>query len=460
MSDNPESPLHVIVLAAGRGKRMASERPKVLLPVGGRPMLAHVLDTASALNPDTIHVVYGHGGNELREAFRALPLTWVEQAERLGTGHAVMQALPDIPDRARVLVLCGDTPLVPAAELRELLAARGALALLTMRPADPAGYGRVVRDRDGAVARVVEDKDATADERALTEVNTGLLAADAGALRGWLDTVDNDNRQGEYYLTDVIARAARDARGVSAWCVADAGRMAGANDRWQLSGLERRFQALEAKALCEAGVSVMDPARLDVRGTVNAGRDVTIDVNVVLEGDVTLEDGVAVGPHCVLRDTHVGARTRVLGHCDIAGTRIGADCRIGPFARLRPGTDTGDGVVIGNFVETKNARIAAGAKANHLSYVGDARVGANTNLGAGTITCNYDGANKHVTTLGDDVFIGSHTALVAPVTVGDGATIGAGSTITTDAPAGRLTVSRARQVTLKRWRRPIKRDKD
>lgn len=457
MTSQSANPLHVVVLAAGEGKRMRSRVPKVMLPVGGRPMLAHVLDTAVALGAGAVHVVYGHGGDAVRESFAQSPVRWVAQGDRLGTGHAVLQAMPEIPDSATVLVLFGDTPLVPDDWLRRLAGSAGdGLAMLTMEPPDPAGYGRVLRDADGRVARIVEEKDADAAERAVREVNTGILAAPARRLRDWLGRVGNENVQGEYYLTDVIALAVADGVEVQAEAAPDATLMAGANDRWQLAALERRYQSLQVQRLCREGVTVLDPGRLDVRGTVSAGRDVLVDVNVVLEGEVVLGDGVHVEPNCILRDVRIGDGTRILANSVVEDADIGRGCRVGPFARIRPGTEMRDGSAVGNFVEVKKSTIGAGTKVNHLSYVGDAELGAEVNIGAGTITCNYDGASKHRTVIGDGAFIGSNTALVAPVTVAAGATIGAGSTISRDAPAGKLTVSRARQVTVEGWKRPEK----
>ncbi len=457
MGSNTDQPLHVVILAAGEGKRMRSRLPKVMMPVGGRPMLAHVLAAAGDLDPAEIHVVYGHGGDAVREAFAGMPLNWVAQGDQLGTGHAVQQALPGIPDEATVLVLYGDIPLVPPTALRRLVsdAAEG-LAILTMDPGDPAGYGRVIRDAGGAVTGIVEEKDADADQRAVREVNTGLLAGRASRLRAWLKRVGNDNAQHEYYLTDVIGMAHDDGVAVKATIAGDATRLLGANDRWQLARLERRFQSLQAEILCREGATVMDPARLDVRGRVSVGRDVVLDVNVVLEGEVDLGDGVVVEPNCVLRDVRAGAGTRILSGSHLEGVMLGRDCRVGPLARLRPGTELADGAAAGNFVEIKKSRIGAGSKVNHLSYVGDAELGAGVNIGAGTITCNYDGASKHRTVIGDGAFIGSNTSLVAPVSVGENATIGAGSTVNKDAPAGKLTVSRARQTTIEGWRRPDK----
>ncbi|NUR22040.1 bifunctional UDP-N-acetylglucosamine diphosphorylase/glucosamine-1-phosphate N-acetyltransferase GlmU [Frateuria sp.] len=452
----PAMPLHVVILAAGEGKRMKSRKPKVLMPLAGRPLLAHVLETARALAPAAIHVVYGHAGEQLRAAFAGeAGLRWVEQAERLGTGHALAQALAGIPGEARVLVLYGDVPLLRAATLAPLVQADG-LALLATSLADPHGYGRVRRDADGRVAGVIEEKDADAAQRAIRLVNTGILAGDAAQLGQWIARLDRNNAQGEYYLTDVFAMAA--AEGKPAACVecADPVEAAGANNPLQLAELEDHHRRRATHELMLAGVRMADPRRLEVRGPVDAGMDVELDIDVVLEGRVALGDDVRVGPFVRLKDVELAAGTVVLAHCDLEGVVTRGPCTIGPFARLRPGTELAAGVHIGNFVETKQARLGEGSKANHLSYLGDAHVGAGVNVGAGTITCNYDGANKHLTQIGDGAFIGSNSALVAPVTIGARATIGAGSVITHNAPADALTVARGRQVTLEGWQLPRK----
>ncbi len=451
------APLHVIILAAGEGKRMKSALPKVLQPIAGRPMLARVIDAARALAPAGIHVVHGHGGEQVRAAFAdQADLHWAEQSRQLGTGHAVQQAMPGIPDDARVLVLYGDVPLITPASLQRLLDEPGRLAVLAAELADPTGYGRILRDPEGRVAAIVEQKDADEDQRRIRLVNTGMIAADSTALRRWLEHLRNDNAQGEYYLTDVFAAAADEYAAAEIVPVADPLETEGANDPWQLAQLERAFQLRQVRALCLDGARVADPARVDIRGSVRVGRDVEIDVDVVLEGEVVLGDGVRIGPFCRLRDAVLGPGTEVRAHCDIDGARCEGAVVVGPFARLRPGTVLADGAHVGNFVETKNATMGVGSKANHLSYLGDAVVGAGVNIGAGTITCNYDGANKSTTTIGDHAFIGSNSALVAPVAIGEGATIGAGSTIGRDAPAGKLTVARAPQVTVDGWRRPQK----
>ncbi|MBK7205376.1 MAG: bifunctional UDP-N-acetylglucosamine diphosphorylase/glucosamine-1-phosphate N-acetyltransferase GlmU [Thermomonas sp.] len=453
-------PLHVVILAAGEGKRMKSAVPKVLQAIAGRPMLAHAVDAARALDPAGVHIVHGHGGEQVRAAFADQPdLYWAEQARQLGTGHAVQQAMPDVPDDARVLVLYGDVPLITPASLERLLQAPGRLAVLAADLQDPTGYGRIVRDAEGRVAAIVEQKDADEVQRRIHLVNTGVIVADATALRRWLEHLRNDNAQGEYYLTDVFAAAADEYAAAEIVVVADPLETEGANDPWQLAQLERAFQRRQVRALCMDGARVADPARIDIRGRVRVGRDVEIDVDVVFEGEVTLGDGVRIGPFCRLKDVSLAAGTEVRAHCDLDGARTEGAVTIGPFARLRPGTVLADGAHIGNFVETKNAVLGVGSKANHLTYLGDAVLGAGVNIGAGTITCNYDGANKSTTTIEDHAFIGSNASLVAPVTVGEGATIAAGSVITKDAPAGKLTVARARQSTLDGWQRPHRKPK-
>ena len=451
------APLHVVILAAGEGKRMKSALPKVLQKIAGRPMLAHVIDTARALHPAGIHVVHGHGGDAVQQAFGDQPdLQWAEQAQQLGTGHALQQAMPGIPDGAQVLVLYGDVPLIAPATLQRLLEAPGRLAVLAAEPENPTGYGRIVRDAEGRVAAIVEHKDADDGQRRIGIVNTGVIAAEATPMKRWLQALRNDNVQGEYYLTDVFAQAAAEFSAAEIVLVADPMETEGANDPWQLAQLERAFQLRAVRALCVQGVRFADPARVDIRGTVSAGRDVEIDVDVVLEGDVTLGDDVRIGPFCRLKDVSLAAGTQVRAHCDLDGARTEGAVTIGPFARLRPGTVLADGVHIGNFVETKNAILGVGSKANHLSYLGDASIGAKVNIGAGTITCNYDGVNKATTRIEDGAFIGSNSALVAPVTIGRDATIGAGSVITKDAPESELTIARGRQETLPGWKRPVK----
>jgi bifunctional UDP-N-acetylglucosamine pyrophosphorylase/glucosamine-1-phosphate N-acetyltransferase len=454
-------PLSIIILAAGEGKRMRSALPKVLQPLAGRPLLQHVVDTARRLDPEAIHVVYGHGGERVREALAHEALSWTLQPERLGTGHAVRQAMPQIPDDHQVLVLYGDVPLISHATLIQLLQLAGphGLCLLTVELDDPEGYGRIVRNARGLVRKIVEQKDASRAQLAIHECNTGVLVSPAAQLRDWLARLTSDNSQGEYYLTDVIATAVAEKIAVHALLAREPGEVLGVNDKSQLAELESVCRGRAARALMLAGVTLADPARIDVRGTVAVGSDVFIDVNAVLEGTVVLGDRVRIGPNCVIRDSEIGADTQVFAHCVIDGARIGPDCNIGPFARFRPSAALATGVHIGNFVEVKNSRLGARSKANHLAYVGDAEVGTRVNIGAGTIVANYDGANKHATVIGDDVHTGSNSVLVAPITVGAGATIAAGSTVTHSVAAGKLTLARARQVTVEGWRRPVKSDK-
>ena len=453
-----EGNLHVIVLAAGAGTRMKSNRAKVLMPLAGRPLLAHVLDTARALQPEAIHIVYGHCGEQVRAAFADQPdLHWVLQAERLGTGHAVEQAIAGVPRTARVLVLYGDVPLTRVETLQELLQANdGKFSLLTTRLVDPQGYGRVMCDGNGTVREVVEEKDADISQRAVNLVNTGILAADALALRGWIKQLDRNNAQGEYYLTDIFRMAAAEGRGALSVECADPVEAAGANDPVQLAELEAAWRRRSTHDLLREGVRMADPLRVDVRGTVEAGRDVELDIDVILEGKVVLGDDVRIGPFTRVKDVNLAAGTVLLPHCDLDGVVTRGPCTIGPFARLRPGTELAAGVHVGNFVETKKTRIGEGSKANHLTYLGDTEIGSGVNVGAGTITCNYDGVNKFVTRIGDGAFIGSNSALVAPVTIGAQATIGAGSVITREAPAGELTVARGRQQSYPDWKRPVK----
>ncbi|MEO8778701.1 MAG: bifunctional UDP-N-acetylglucosamine diphosphorylase/glucosamine-1-phosphate N-acetyltransferase GlmU [Rhodanobacter sp.] len=448
--------LHVIVLAAGAGTRMKSNRPKVLMPLAGRPLLAHVIATARALQPAAIHIVHGHGSEQVQAAFADQPdLRWALQAERLGTGHAVEQALVGVPDGVRVLVLYGDVPLTRVETLRQLTAT-GDFSLLTTRLDDPQGYGRVLCDERGCVRAVIEEKDADDSTRAIHLVNTGILIADAQALRRWIGRLDRNNAQGEFYLTDIFRMAAQENCGASSVECADPVEAAGANNALQLTELEAAYRRRAAHALLAAGVRLADPARIDVRGTVDAGRDVELDIDVILEGAVVFGDDVRIGAFTRLKDVQLAAGTVVHPHCDLDGVITRGPCMIGPFARLRPGTELDAGAHVGNFVETKKTRLGEGSKANHLSYLGDSEIGRGVNIGAGTITCNYDGVNKSVTRIGDGAFVGSNSALVAPVTIGARATIGAGSVITTDAPAEELTVARGRQQTLPGWKRPLK----
>ncbi|MBN2887273.1 MAG: bifunctional UDP-N-acetylglucosamine diphosphorylase/glucosamine-1-phosphate N-acetyltransferase GlmU [Chromatiaceae bacterium] len=450
--------LGIAILAAGRGKRMRSATPKVLHPLGGRPLLGHVLTAAAALDPERIVVVHGHGGEAVRAAFAEAPCDWVEQAEQLGTAHALRQAMPALAGLDRVLVLYGDVPLISPETLRRLLeaGAETPLALLTAELPDPTGYGRILRDAEGQIRTIVEERDANPEQQAIREANMGFLVAEGARLADWLGRVGNDNAQGEYYLTDITALAVTDGVRVASCAPANLDEVSGVNDRVQLAALERAYQRRLAETLMRAGVSLADPARLDVRGQLQCEPDVSLDVNVVIEGEVRLASGVRVGPGCVLRDCVIGPETEILAHCVIEGAEVGAGARIGPFARLRPGSRLEDDTHVGNFVETKNTRLGRGSKANHLTYLGDAEIGERVNVGAGTITCNYDGANKWPTRIGDDAFIGSNSALVAPVTVGAGATIGAGSVITREAPAEQLTLARARQQSLPGWQRPRK----
>jgi len=453
--------LEILILAAGKGTRMRSDLPKVLHKLAGKPLLGHVVDTAHALGATQTCVVYGFGGEAVPQAMADDKLTFVLQAEQHGTGHAVKQALPRLADDSVTLVLYGDVPLTHAATLQPLVAAAqaGKLGLLTVTLAHPDGYGRIVRE-NGAVVRIVEHKDATPAERAIQEVNTGILAVSTRHLKQWIADLKNDNAQGEYYLTDIIAAAVRDGMEVETHQPAHEWEVLGVNSKAQLAELERVHQNEVAQGLLDAGVTLLDPTRLDVRGTLACGRDVTIDVNCVFEGLVELGDAVQVGANCVLRNVKVAAGTRIDAFTLIDDARIGEANRLGPFSRIRPGTVLASDVHVGNFVEIKNSQIDDGSKINHLSYVGDTTMGKKVNIGAGTITCNYDGAHKHRTVIEDEVFVGSDTQLVAPVTVGRGATLGAGTTLTRDAPAGELTLSRAKQVTISGWKRPVKQKKE
>jgi bifunctional UDP-N-acetylglucosamine pyrophosphorylase/glucosamine-1-phosphate N-acetyltransferase len=451
-------PLSIVILAAGQGKRMKSDLPKVLQPLAGQPMLAHVIATAKALHADAIHVVHGHGGELVKQALASEPVNWVLQAEQHGTGHAVAQAIPAIPDDHDVLVLFGDVPLVRAATLQQLVTQAGprSIGLLTVVLDNPAGYGRIVRDNAGSVVRIVEEKDANTKERAIPEINTGLMIAPARSLRAWLAALKNDNAQGEYYLTDVIVMAVRSGMKVNAVISPTETEVLGVNDKVQLAKLEAALRAERDNALMLEGVTLADPARVDIRGEVTVGRDVFIDVNVVLVGKVEIGDRARIGPNCYLKDCRIGADTELHPNCVIDRTSIGARCSIGPFARMRPGAELHDEVHIGNFVEVKNSIIGDGSKANHLTYLGDATVGRKVNVGAGSVTVNYDGANKWRTEIGDNAFIGSGSMLVAPIKIGAGANTGAGSTLTKEAPEGKLTLARAKQVTIEGWKRPEK----
>jgi bifunctional UDP-N-acetylglucosamine pyrophosphorylase / glucosamine-1-phosphate N-acetyltransferase len=452
--------LEIIVLAAGLGKRMRSDLPKVLHPLAGRPLLAHVLDTARELAPRKIVVVHGHGAEKVRAAFADNHIEWALQAEQLGTAHAVMQAMPSISADADVLLLYGDVPLVRAATLKRLLeAARDGVAVLTAELDDPAAYGRVVRDDSGGVLRIVELRDASKAERAIREINAGFYALRAKRLAGWLKKIGNHNAQKEYYLTDLVGLAVAESVPVNAVMAAHAWEAAGVNSKRELAELERQYQKIAADALMEAGVTLADPARIDVRGTLECGRDVMIDVNCIFEGRVRLGEGVRIGANCVVRNCAIERNTEVLPFSHLEDAQVGERCRVGPFARLRPGAQLAEEVHVGNFVEIKASRLGAASKANHLTYIGDSEVGARVNVGAGTITCNYDGVNKHRTVIEDECFIGSDATLVAPVRIARGSYVGAGSTITKDTPPGELTIARARQVSIPGWKPPQKKEK-
>ncbi|MGK2912893.1 MAG: bifunctional UDP-N-acetylglucosamine diphosphorylase/glucosamine-1-phosphate N-acetyltransferase GlmU [Porticoccaceae bacterium] len=451
--------IDIVILAAGKGTRMCSQLPKVLHPLGGKPLLAHVIATAAAIADARISVVVGHGAEQTRKAFSNYRITWVEQSEQKGTAHAVAQAAPHIDDDGAVLILYGDVPLIGQDTLTRMLAAVGErrLALLTVEPADTAGYGRILRNGDGEVIAIVEHRDASAAQLAIKEVNTGVIALRSADLKRWLPQIEANNAHGEYYLTDIIGLARRDGGRVQGFQPSCAEEVEGVNTRAQLAHLERHYQRGLAEQLMAAGATLADPARFDCRGRLVTGWDTRIDIDCVFEGDVTLGANVVIGPCCVIKDAVIGDHVVIKAHTVIEGpVSIAAGVEVGPFARLRPGTQLAAGVRIGNFVETKKAVIGVGSKANHLSYIGDTRIGAGVNVGAGTITCNYDGVNKHVTDIGDGAFIGSNTALVAPVVIGSGATVGAGSTITKDVPANNLAVARGKQHNLNSWRRPMK----
>jgi bifunctional UDP-N-acetylglucosamine pyrophosphorylase/glucosamine-1-phosphate N-acetyltransferase len=452
--------LAVVILAAGQGKRMKSDLPKVLQPLAGVPLLGHVVSRARSLAPSSIHVVYGHGGDAVRAALAKEKIQWARQAEQLGTGHAVMQAMPAVADDELVLVLYGDVPLIQPATLRQLIDAAGAkaMSLLTVMLDDPNGYGRIVR-KSGAIQKIVEQKDASKAQLRIREGNSGIMAVPAKLLRKWLGKLKNANAQGEYYLTDVIAMAVKDKVKVTPLIAPTSAEVLGVNDKVQLAELEALHRVARTRELMIAGATVTDPARIDIRGDVTVGRDVFFDANVLLEGKVVLGDRVHVGPNVVLRDVVIGAGSVIHTNSVLEQSELGAGCVIGPYARVRPGSKLGENVHIGNFVELKKAQIADGSKANHLTYIGDAIIGKGVNVGAGTITCNYDGVNKFTTTIEDGAFIGSGNMLVAPVRIGKNATTGAGSTITKDAPDGQLTLSRGKQMTLEGWKRPEKKSK-
>ncbi len=454
--------LDIVILAAGQGTRMDSDLPKVLQPLAGRPMLAHVLERSAGLDAETVHIVYGHGGDQVPKALADWPVEWILQKQQLGTGHAVTQAMPHIADSSLVLVLYGDVPLVSEATLAALLekADSGSLALLSVMLADPTGYGRIIRNEKGQAQKIVEQEEANETELTVCEVNTGILACPAGHLRNWLAKLNNDNSQGEYYLTDVIAMAVADQYPVDVLIAPGEIEVMGVNDKQQLAELESANRAEKAAGLMRDGVTLLDPARVDVRGKLSCGRDVVIDINAVFEGDVELGDGVSIGPNVIIRNSKLAAGCTVHANTVIEDAEIGESCELGPFARVRPGTVLEASAKLGNFVEVKKSHIGKDSKVNHLSYIGDTEIGERVNVGAGTITCNYDGANKSRTTIEDDVFIGSGVELVAPVTVEKGATIGAGSTISKDAPANELTVARSRQTIVTGWKRPRKKAKE
>ena len=450
------SPLNIVILAAGKGTRMVSDKPKVLHMLAGKPLLQHVLDCALSLQPQQVCVVYGHGGEAVPQAMAQYNARFLIQEPQLGTGHAVQQALPYLENDSRTLVLYGDVPLIQHSTLHQMLQAGEGLVLLTVNLDDPTGYGRIVRNAESDVQSIVEQKDASPEQLKIEEVNTGIMLVPTAKLREWLGRLGNNNAQGEYYLTDIVAMAVQ--QGVPVHTVQPAQRweVEGINNKMQLATLERVWQQNVARRLMLQGVTLADPARLDVRGDLTCGRDVEIDVGCIFEGKVTLGDSVQVGPYSIIRNAAIAPGTQIAAYSHIDASEVGANCRIGPYARLRPGTRIGDDAHVGNFVEIKNSEIGQGSKANHLTYIGDSTVGCRVNIGAGTITCNYDGANKFRTVIGDDAFIGSDTQLVAPVTVGKGATIGAGSTITRDTPEGELTLSRSKQISIRGWQRPKK----
>lgn len=451
--------LNVVILAAGKGTRMKSVLPKVMQPLAGRPLLRHVVDTAKALSAARTLVVYGHGGDLVQRAFAAEPLLWAEQAEQKGTGHAVQMALPQLPATGRTLILYGDVPLTTTATLGRLIervASEAVMGLITLVMDNPAGYGRIVRDAGGAVVRIVEQKDASDDEKKIREVNTGIFCVPNVLLHKWLPALQSNNAQGEYYLTDIIAMAAAENVRIETVQPEQSWEVDGINDKLQLSALERVHQRVLADSLMRGGVTLIDPARLDIRGNVTHGMDVHIEPNVILEGRVVLGNNVRIGANCQLKDCEIGDNVVIKPNSLIDEASVGAGAEIGPFARLRPGTVLAENVHIGNFVETKKAVIGKGSKANHLAYLGDADIGSGVNIGAGTITCNYDGVNKHLTTIGDNAFIGTNTSLIAPVVVGAGATTGAGSAISKNVPDNTLAVARGKQVVIDSWQRPVK----
>ncbi len=450
--------ISVIILAAGQGSRMRSALPKVLHPIAGKPMLHHVIETAQSLSAKDIHVVYGHGGEQVLSASKNYQLSWHIQDKQLGTGHAVDQAMPAIDDQQLVLVLYGDVPLITPLSLEKLLAkvTNKTIGLLTVVLDNPQGYGRIVRNEKKEVVAIVEQKDANSDQLKINEVNTGIVAAPAKAIRKWLSSLDNNNSQGEYYLTDIIEKAVSDGFMVETEIASDSYEVEGVNNRIQQAQLERRYQQLKAEELMEKGVTLLDPNRIDIRGSLTTGKDVTIDVGVIFEGKVVLGDAVTIGPNCVIKDAKIGNNVIIESHCVMQQCDIGANATIGPYARLRPGANLAEKVHVGNFVEIKNSTLGVGSKAGHLAYLGDAEIGKDVNIGAGTITCNYDGANKHKTILKDGVFVGSDTQLVAPVTIGKNVTLAAGTTVTRDVEDEGLVISRVKQRHIQSWKRPKK----
>ncbi len=452
--------LSVVILAAGRGTRMNSDKPKVLHELAGMSLLQRVLNCAHQLNAEKVCVVYGHGGDAVPLALQGSDTLCVLQEPQLGTGHAVQQALPFIENNTQTLVLYGDVPLIQPATLHQMRKMEGALTLLTVHLTDPSGYGRIVRNNQGDVTAIVEEKDATADQREINEVNTGIMLAPTRLLKSWLSKLKNSNSQGEYYLTDVVGMAVDEGVAVQTVQTEHEWEIHGVNSKSQLAVLERTWQQVEAKRLLAQGVTLADPARLDVRGRLECGRDVEIDVGCIFIGNVTLGNKVKIGAYCIIKSAIIADGTQIAAYSHIDSSVVGAECQIGPFARLRPGTLLHDSVHIGNFVEVKNSEINQASKANHLTYIGDTSIGRRVNIGAGTITCNYDGANKHRTVIEDDVFVGSDTQLVAPVKIAKGSTIGAGSTITRNTPEGELTLSRSKQTTISGWQRPVKKNKN
>lgn len=449
--------LNIVILAAGKGTRMQSLMPKVLHRMAAKTLLQHVIDKAKQLSPNKVVVVYGYGGDAVPKSLTHETITWVEQKEQLGTGHAVLQAVPHLDDDGKTLILLGDVPLLDQKSCLALLDKTDTLGLLTVNKQNPTGYGRIVRDAQNQVLAIVEHKDATNEQREITEVNTGIIAVSNSKLKAWLSKLSNKNAQGEYYLTDIVAMAVNDGLNVAAEITDDESSVEGVNSKEDLAGLERVYQTRNASTLMQAGATLADPLRIDVRGELTVGKDVEIDVGCVFEGIVSLGDQVKIGPYCVIKDASIGKGTHIEAFTHIDQAKVAADCKLGPYARLRPGAEIADFAHIGNFVEVKNSKVGVGSKVNHLSYVGDATIGKNVNVGAGTITCNYDGVNKYRTVIEDNVFIGSDTQLVAPVVIGEGATIAAGSTITKNAPAGQLTFCRAKdQKSIASWKRPVK----